>query len=134
MSLNDILYLKEENFCANIITQFEVGKIYSVKSELNKIAKKHFISISEYKKLVRKELSLKNKIPLYISNQLLFFNIKINDTIYWINYFNILKICYQDNILVIFKTGDILELEINKKQIKKELNKVKEVLEYIASL
>lgn len=134
MSLNDILYLKEENFCANIITQFEVGKIYSVKSELNKIAKKHFISISEYKKLVRKELSLKNKIPLYISNQLLFFNIKSNDTIYWINYFNILKICYQDNILVIFKTGDILELEINKKQIKKELNKVKEVLEYIASL
>ena len=134
MSLNDILYLKEENFCANIITQFEVGKIYSVKSELNKIAKKHFISISEYKKLVRKELSLKNKIPLYISNQLLFFNIKSNDTIYWINYFNILKICYQDNILVIFKTGDILELEINIKLIKKELNKVKEVLEYIASL
>ena len=134
MSLNDILYLKEENFCANIITQFEVGKIYSVKSELNKIAKKHFICISEYKKLVRKELSLKNKIPLYISNQLLFFNIKSNDTIYWINYFNILKICYQDNILVIFKTGDILELEINIKLIKKELNKVKEVLEYIASL
>ena len=78
MSLRDILYLKEKNFIANVIKTDGVEQIYSIKSELNQIAKKHFINISEYRKLVRKKIDLKNKIPIYFSNQLLLFNVKSN--------------------------------------------------------
>lgn len=134
MSLRDILYLKEENFIANVIKTDGVEQIYSIKSELNQIAKKHFINISEYRKLVRKKIDLKNKIPIYFSNQLLLFNVKSNETVYWINYFNILKICKKDKIIIIFKNGTLLELEISKNNMVKELRKTKKVLDYIANL
>ena len=134
MSINDILYLKEENFIANIITKSEVGQIYSVKSEINRIAKKHLMSIGEYKKFARKELGLKNKIPIYFSNKLLLFNLKFKETTFWINYFNILKICYKENIMIIFKNGHILEIGIKKDHLRKEIMKTVKVLKYITNL
>jgi hypothetical protein len=134
MSKGDILYLKEEEFVATIVTDEEERNIYSLRSELNKIANDYFVSIIEYRKLVRKKLSLKNKIPLYFSDKLFLFTFKSGKVSYWVNFFNILKICYDKNIIVIFKNGTILEIDVNKKIIMKEMEKINIVLEYINNL
>ena len=134
MSLNNILYLEEKAFVSNKVDINGIIEIYSLRSELNQIANKFLTSINEYRKFARKELGLKNKIPLYLSSRLLLFTVKSEDTNYWINYFNILKICYSDNIIIIFKNGDILELHITKIKIIKELEKINKVLNYINSL
>ena len=130
MSLSDILYLKEENFVAKKVTVKDVIDIYSLKSEVNSIAKDFLFSIPEYFKLIRRRLPLKNKIPIYFSNKLLLFALTCNKTNYLINFFNIFKICYDNDIVIIFKNGEILKVGSSKRVIKKELSKINQVLEY----
>lgn len=130
MEKNKILFLKEENFISSIHYIEKKEDIYSIKSELNSLAKRHFFSISEYRKLVRKQLPLKNKIPIYFSPSLLLFCIRERNCCYWINYFNILKICYEENIIIIFKDGSILEADVKKKILLQELEKINKVLAY----
>ena len=130
MKENGILFLKEKDFVATVFYVERCEEVYSLNSELNKLAKRHFLSLSEYRKLVRKQLDLKNKIPIYFSNKLFLFYLKIGNESYWINYFNILKICYDENIVIIFKNGYILKLDIKRKNLIKELGKIDKVLNY----
>lgn len=130
MSKSSILFLKEKDFVATVFYVERCEEVYSLNSELNKLAKRHFLSLSEYRKLVRKQLDLKNKIPIYFSDKLFLFYLKIGNESYWINYFNILKICYDENILIIFKNGYILKLDIKRKNLIKELGKIDKVLNY----
>ena len=130
MCKNSILFLKEKDFVATVFYIERCEEVYSLNSELNKLAKRHFLSLSEYRKLVRKQLDLKNKIPIYFSDKLFLFYLKIGNESYWINYFNILKICYDENIVIIFKNGYILKLDIKRKNLIKELGKIDKVLNY----
>ena len=130
MSKSSILFLKEKDFVATVFYVERCEEVYSLNSELNKLAKRHFLSLSEYRKLVRKQLDLKNKIPIYFSDKLFLFYLKIKDESFWINYFNILKICYDENIVIIFKNGYILKLDIKRKNLIKELEKIDKVLNY----
>jgi hypothetical protein len=130
MKENGILFLKEKDFVATVFYVERCEEVYSLNSELNKLAKRHFLSLSEYRKLVRKQLDLKNKIPIYFSDKLFLFYLKIGNESYWINYFNILKICYDENIVIIFKNGYILKLDIKRKNLIKELGKIDKVLNY----
>ena len=130
MSKSSILFLKEKDFVATVFYVERCEEVYSLNSELNKLAKRHFLSLSEYRKLVRKQLDLKNKIPIYFSDKLFLFYLKIENESYWINYFNILKICYDENIVIIFKNGYILKLDIKRKNLIKELGKIDKVLNY----
>ena len=130
MKENGILFLKEKDFVATVFYVERCEEVYSLNSELNKLAKRHFLSLSEYRKLVRKQLDLKNKIPIYFSDKLFLFYLKIKDESFWINYFNILKICYDENIVIIFKNGYILRLDIKRKNLIKELEKIDKVLNY----
>jgi hypothetical protein len=130
MKENGILFLKEKDFVATVFYVERCEGVYSLNSELNKLAKRHFLSLSEYRKLVRKQLDLKNKIPIYFSDKLFLFYLKIGNESYWINYFNILKICYDENIVIIFKNGYILKLDIKRKNLIKELGKIDKVLNY----
>jgi hypothetical protein len=130
MCKNSILYLKEKDFVTTVLYIEKKEEVYSLNSELNKLAKRHFFSLNEYRKLVRKQLDLKNKIPIFFSNDLFLFYLKVSDTCYWINYFNILKICYDENIVIIFKNGYILRLDIKRKNLIKELEKIDKVLNY----
>ena len=130
MSKSSILFLKEKDFVATVFYVERCEEVYSLNSELNKLAKRHFLSLSEYRKLVRKQLDLKNKIPIYFSDKLFLFYLKIGNESYWINYFNILKICYEENIVIIFKNGYILKLDIKRKNLIKELGKIDKVLNY----
>ena len=130
MSKSSILFLKEKDFVATVFYVERCEEVYSLNSELNKLAKRHFLSLSEYRKLVRKQLDLKNKIPIYFSDKLFLFYLKIGNESYWINYFNILKICYDENIVIIFKNGYILKLDIKRKNLIKELGKIDKVLNY----
>ena len=130
MYSNGILFLKEKDFVATVFYVERCEEVYSLNSELNKLAKRHFLSLSEYRKLVRKQLDLKNKIPIYFSDKLFLFYLKIGNESYWINYFNILKICYDENIVIIFKNGYILKLDIKRKNLIKELGKIDKVLNY----
>lgn len=130
MCKNSILYLKEKDFVTTVFYIEKKEEVYSLNSELNKLAKRHFFSINEYRKLVRKQIELKNKIPIFFSNDLFLFYIKDLDTCYWINYFSILKICYDENIVIIFKNGYILRLDVKRKNLIKELEKIDKVLIY----
>lgn len=130
MSKSSILFLKEKDFVATVFYVERCEEVYSLNSELNKLAKRHFLSLSEYRKLVRKQLDLKNKIPIYFSDKLFLFYLKIGNESYWINYFNILKICYDENIVIIFKNGYILKLDIKRRNLIKELGKIDKVLNY----
>ena len=130
MCKNSILFLKEKDFVATVFYIERCEEVYSLNSELNKLAKRHFLSLCEYRKLVRKQLDLKNKIPIYFSDKLFLFYLKIGNESYWINYFNILKICYDENIVIIFKNGYILKLDIKRKNLIKELGKIDKVLNY----
>lgn len=130
MSKNSILFLKEKDFVATVFYVEKSEEVYSLNSELNKLAKRHFLSLSEYRKLVRKQLDFKNKIPIYFSDKLFLFYLKIGNESYWINYFNILKICYDENIVIIFKNGYILKLDIKRKNLIKEMEKIDKVLNY----
>ena len=134
MSKNRLLYLKEKDFVSIAVTEEEVTNIYSIKSEIEKIAKAHFFSIKEYRKLVRKELLLSNKIPIYFSQSLFLFYVNSKNTLFWINYFMILKVCYEKNIIIFFKNGDFLELEVSKRFFVKELEKINIVLNYVSNL
>ena len=130
MSKNSILFLKEKDFVATVFYVEKSEEVYSLNSELNKLAKRHFLSLSEYRKLVRKQLELKNKIPIYFSDKLFLFYLKIRNESFWINYFNILKICSDENIVIIFKNGYILRLDIKRKNLIKEMEKIDKVLNY----
>ena len=130
MSKNSILFLKEKDFVATVFYVEKSEEVYSLNSELNKLAKRHFLSLSEYRKLVRKQLELKNKIPIYFSDKLFLFYLKIGNESFWINYFNILKICSDENIVIIFKNGYILRLDIKRKNLIKEMEKIDKVLNY----
>ena len=130
MNENSILFLKEKDFVTTVFYIEKNEEVYSLNSELNKLAKRHFLSLSEYRKLVRKQIELKNKIPIYFSDKLFLFYLKIKDESFWINYFNILKICYDENIVIIFKNGYILRLDIKRKNLIKELEKIDKVLNY----
>ena len=134
MSIGNILYLKEEGFVATKVTEVEEKEVYSLRSEINSIAKNCFFDITKYHKLVRKKLPLKNKIPIYFSDKLLLFTFKSKNVCYWVNFFNIFKICYDEEIVIIFKNGTILKVNLNKRIIKNELFKINQVLEYINNL
>ena len=134
MQKSKLLFLEEKEFITTVYFLDNKKEVYSLKSEINRLANKHLFSINDYRKFVKKQTTLKNKIPIYFSESLLLFYIKDNDCSYWINYFNILKICYDNNIVIIFKNGDILKLEISKKMILKELTKIEIVLDYIQNL
>ena len=134
MSKNRLLYLKEKDFVSIAVTEEEVRNIYSVRSEIDKLAKTHFFSIKEYRKLVRKELLLANKIPIYFSPSLFLFYVNSKNTLYWINYFMVLKVCYEKNIFIFLKNGEVIELEISKRVFVKEMQKINIVLNYVNNL
>lgn len=134
--MNDkLLYLKQNIFEAKEYTLFENRDIYSLKNELTKIAEKHFFTIETYRKNARKYLKYKNKIPFYFSPKLLLFSVKTkSDENYFINFFSIFKICYETKVVIIFENGNILKLDVSKKIILSELNKIKNILKYIENL
>ena len=134
MMKNKLLYLEEKDFVSIANYSDRVEEIYSIRSEVNRLANKHLFSVLEYRKLIRKETDLKNKIPIYFSESLLLFYVKSLDATYWINYFNILKICYEDEAYIIFKNGSILKLDVSKKLLKLELIKINKVITYVDNL
>ena len=131
---NRLLYLVEEDYVSKAIYTDSVKSIYSIKSELNKIAKNHLTSLDIYYKNTRKKMNLKNKIPIYFSDSLLLFQINSKKEKYFINYFNILKICYEEKMVVIFNDGTILKLDCKKYICRVELEKIKSIVDYINNL
>ena len=135
MNYKDILYLKEKDYIANIKYIEKEEKIYSIRSEINKIAKKFLFDLSYYKKVIRKQLGLKNKIPIYLSEKLLLFKLNSKTEIYFINFFNVLKItCDESSVLIFFVNGEKLEFESPKRILKNELTKISKVLNYVRNL
>ena len=134
MSLSNLLFLKEVAFDSMMVFEGKSVPIYSAKNEINRIAKLYFFSIKEYRKLVRKELILKNKIPIYFSKSLLLFCVKSKDEVYWINYFKILKICFGEKVVIFFMDGSFIEVEVSRQVLSKEIKKVNVVLDYINNL
>lgn len=64
------------------------------------------------------------KCPIYINNEILLFNIKINNNSYWINFKQILKLNFESsNIKIYFKNNDILTLDTTKFKINNQLLK-----------
>lgn len=134
MKDNQLLYICEEAFSAKkVYFDFE-DTIYSLRSEINNISKKYLFSIDNYRRLARKKILLKNKIPIYFSCELFLFYVKNKNICYWINYFNILGIYQKGKIIILFKNLVTLELDVSISVLNKELAKIGKVLEYIKDL
>ena len=131
---NRIIYLKQNLFEAKKYTYLDVEEINSLRNEIDRFCATYLFSLESYKKSVRKKIGLKSKIPIYFSNKLMFFYLKENENRYLINFMEIFKICFEEKVIIIFKNGDILELELNKKIITKELVKVETILNYLDNL
>jgi hypothetical protein len=130
-----ILYLKQTVFEATAYTISGLKDIFSLRNEIDKLALKHLFSIESYRKAVRDILPLKNKIPIYFSSKLFLFYLRSNDkSLYYINFYEILKICFTKNIIIIFKNGEKLELEISKEIVNRELKKIKIISNYLNNL
>jgi hypothetical protein len=130
-----ILYLKQTIYEANTYTISGITPILSLRNEIEKLAVNYLFSIQSYRKAARSVLSLKNKIPIYFSSKLFLFYLKTCDnSLYYINFYEILKICFDRYIIIIFKNGEILELEISKKIIENELKKIKIISNYLNNL
>ena len=134
MNDNKIIYLHERDNYAKVYYEEGVKVVNSIKSEIKKIASKHLFSIDGYLFSVRKELSLKYKIPIYFSSRLFLFCIKTKNEMFLVNYFSIYKILYQDNIVIVFNNGELLELSISKDKIVNQMKKVELILNYINNL
>lgn len=99
---------------------------------LSIISKDYFLDIKFYNKCISKRLNIKREIPIKLSDKLMFF--RINDRIneYYINYYNIVFLGYEDdNTLIIFKDGSYLEINENIIKFKKMLSKCKKIENYI---
>ena len=132
---NKLLYIKEKDFVATAHYEEKIVDIYSSMSYINFLAKNHFFKLSEYYKLVRHQLKLKNKIPIYFSDKLLLFKMKCSDGDYYFNYFEILKICIdKEKIVIIFKSLQIVNIIIRKAVLQHELKKIDVILNYISLL
>ena len=129
-----IIYLKQNIFEAKKYTYFGVEEINSLRNEIEKLAEIHLFSIESYRKAIKKKIGLKNKIPIYFSDNLMLFYLKEKEDRYYINFKKIYKICFEEKVIIIFKNGDILELVLNKKIISKELSKVETILNYLNNL
>lgn len=130
-----ILYLKQTIFEAIAYTDKGTYNIASLQSEINKLAMKYLFTVSSYKKSIKRVLPFKNKIPIYFSNDLILFYLKTNDdNKYYMNYTEIFKICYDENIMIIFKNGESLKVKVSKKILINELKKIKLLLNYINNL
>ena len=130
-----IIYLKQTLFYAKAYTISGVSEIYSLRNEINKLASKHLFSLESYKKGVKKHLPLKNKIPIFFSKSLLLFYLKTkNNEMYYINFFEVFKICFAKKCIIIFKNGEILELDVTRKVLSNEMAKVKTISNYLNNL
>lgn len=130
--MSKILFIKESNFKTTAYYEDKEENVYSLNSFLNDLAHKYFFTISIYKKMIRKYLPLKNKIPIYFSDKILLFYLLDNlGNRYLINYNSLAKICYDNEVLFLFKNGYILSCDVNKKIINNELKKVYSILEYM---
>lgn len=99
---------------------------------LSIISKDYFLDIKFYNKCISKRLNIKREIPIKLSDKLMFF--RINDRVneYYINYYNIVFLGYEDdNTLIIFKDGSYLEINENIIKFKKMLSKCKKIENYI---
>lgn len=135
MNYKNILYLKEKDYISTIKYIEKEEQIYSIKSKINKIAKKFLFDVNYYKKMIRKELELKNKIPIYFSEKLLLFTLNYKKEIYFINFYNILKITYEDkNVIIIFINYETLVFPLSKRILQNELIKIKKVSNYVENL
>ncbi len=134
MSFKHILYLKETRIDAKIYYEEEIKTINNIKSELKRMACKHLFSIDGYLFALRKELSMKYKIPIYFSTKLFLFYFKTKEELFLINLFAIYKILYNGNIVILFNNGEILELSGRKETILKQLKMANVILNYINNL
>ena len=132
--MNKLLYLIEEEYVSQAVYTDNILPIYSLNTEVKKIMKKHFLSLDSYSKLVRKQLPLKNKIPIYCSSSILLFKINSKNGKYMINFFNLLKICSDKDVVFIFKDGSILRVDVSITVVKRELRKIYSIIAYINNL
>lgn len=130
-----LLYIIEDGYITKCIYADEILNAYSLKSAINQIAGDFFINIKGYQHEVRKRTSLKNKIPLYLSPQALFFYyFDRAGRRYLINYFALVGAFYDDDIIFVFKSGVILRLDSSLPVLKKEIKKVCEITNHLKKM
>ena len=132
---NKLLYLKEQGFVSTAYYSDFEEQIYSLSSELNQIARKHLFNLTEYNRLARKEIGLKNKIPIYVSPTVLLYKLNSVEGEFYINHFSVLQVCYESGkVMYIFDNFSTLEVTISKRVLDNEIKKIKIILDYIHSL
>ncbi len=127
-----INYIVEENKISTMFYKNEYLVCDTYEALITKIFKAHFFNYSYYKNMIGKTLGLKNGAPIYLTNKLMFIKFREGEKIYYINYFAINFMSYNENtIFVIFKNGILLSFNKSKNNIKKKEEMIHKVLEYM---
>lgn len=105
----------------------------SLKQVINDLCKKHLVDIKGYLKISRNIFNFKYNMPLFLSNNILLFNIfniKNYDNI-WINYHSLNGYYYEYNkIVFIFKNMSKLEVDTSLNKIDRISKLCEEIVNY----
>ncbi len=127
-----INYIIEENKISTIFYKNENMVCDTYEALITKIFKAHFFNYGYYKNMIAKTLGLKNGVPIYLTKKLMFIKFRVFEKNYYVNYFAVNYMSYNENtILIIFKSGVILTFEKTKNNIKKKIDMVNKILDYM---
>ena len=130
-----INYIVEENKISTIFYKNKCIVDDTYEMLITKIFKAHFFNYKYYKNMLGKILGLKSGVPIYLNRKLMLIKFKNKEKIYYINYFAINLISYNDNtILIILKNGDKIFLDKEKNNVKKKMDMASSILEYVKYL
>ena len=121
------------DYRTEVVTKEECFEVVSLYSFLNQLASYYLTSIDGYRKSVKRQLGMKYNIPLYFNKSLLLFSISDkNKQKYWINYFALDDIYYENGkFIFVFYNGHKISMIISKSKISNSLNKIKAIIDYI---
>lgn len=102
---------------------------------IHRLSNDYFISLKEYRKLIAKKLGVSRQHPIYLSDELMLFKVCTQNEVYYINYFAISFIGYEnDTYFIIFSDGTYLYIDTNKRMIDAILKKITMIESYFENI
>lgn len=126
-----IKYFVQKDFKTTVYT-FESTFTYDERElYINRLLKINLIDLTSYKRLIRYNLEIKSRIPLFLNAYTILFKIKTQNSIIYLNYLSIINIgVSKDNVFILFRDGSYLEICYMKNTIRKDLEKCRIIMQY----
>lgn len=135
MNYSDVDYFVLNEYDSFYVISENKIKIESNKIFLNELLGTYFLDFAAYKKILRKNLGISRKASLYLKKDLLFMRVDSNKGVYYINYYNVFKMDFCDEqLLVIFNDKTKIAIDTTSCSWKNSMKKFKKLLDYIKNI